>query len=257
MRRVVIVSDLHAGHHAGLTNPAFWLPEEAPGRLGSFAQQQRAIWRWYCDTIGQLQPIDTLIVNGDAIDGRGTRSGSTELVTADLKAQCMIAAAAIKEARADNVRIIAGTPYHASPEGEDWEEVLAEMVGAHPLSGHLFLDVEGVVFDCKHKVGSSSVPHGRHTAISRERLWNVLWHERQGAPKADVIIRSHVHYHEFSGNPTHLAMTTPALQGWGSKYGERQCSGVVDIGLVQFDISDGAYSWKCHLFQPVVDLLQR
>ena len=74
---------------------------------------------------------------------------------------------------------------------------------------------------------------------------------------ANVIIRSHVHYHEFSGNPTHIAMTTPALQGWGSKYGERQCSGIVDIGLVQFDISEGEYSWKCHLFQPVVDILQR
>lgn len=257
MRRVVILSDLHSGHRAGLTSPAWWTPESAPGVMGDFARMQRAMWRWFETTIDALHPIDTLIVNGDAIDGRGTRSGSTELITADLHAQCKIAADAIKTAKSGNVRITAGTPYHSGPDGEDWEEVLADMVGAHPMTGHLFLDVEGVVFDVKHKVGSSSVPHGRHTAISRERLWNVLWHERQGAPKADVIVRSHVHYHEFSGNPTHLAMTTPALQGWGSKYGERQCSGIVDIGLVSFDVEGGRYQWQAHLFQPKVDLLQR
>lgn len=256
MRRVVILSDLHSGHHAGLTSPIWWTPESAPGVLGVFAKQQRAMWRWYHDTIAALQPIDTIIINGDAIDGRGSRSGGTELITTDLQAQCQIAADAIKVANAKNIRITAGTPYHVSPEGEDWEDVLAKLVNAHPVKGHLFLDVEGVIFDVKHKVGASGIPHGRHTAVSKERLWNLLWHERDGAPKSDIIIRSHVHYHEFSGNPTHLAMTTPALQGYGSKYGERQCSGVVDIGFVHFDVDDGAYSWQSHLFKPKVNFLE-
>jgi len=257
MRRVVILSDLHSGHHAGLTSPAWWTPESAPGHLGVFAQQQRAMWRWYEAEIARLQPIDTLIVNGDAIDGRGSRSGSTELITADLKVPCQIAADAINVTSADNIRIVAGTPYHSGPDGEDWEDVLTSMVGTHPMKGHLFLSVDGVIFDVKHKVGSSGIPHGRHTAISKERLWNVLWHERNGAPKSNVIIRSHVHYHEFSGNPMHIAMTTPALQGWGSKYGERQCSGIVDIGFVHFDVEDGQYTWQAHLFQPTLELLVR
>jgi hypothetical protein len=255
VRRVVIISDLHAGHHAGICPPSHWLPESSPGRLGDFAQQQRALWNWYVGRLLELQPIDTLIVNGDAIDGKGSRSGGTELLTTDLKQQCNIAASVIRVAQADNIRIVAGTPYHSSPDGEDWEDVLADMVGG-TMMGRRFLEVDGVVFDIKHKVGSSSVPHGRHTAISKERVWNVLWHEREGAPKADVIIRSHVHYHEYSGNPTHLAMTTPALQGWGSKYGERQCSGIVDIGFVHFDVEDGAYSWQAHLFKPRVELLE-
>lgn len=257
MKRVVVISDLHCGHHAGLTSPIWQTPKSAPGTLGIFAKQQRALWNWYVQKLHELQPIDVLIVNGDAIDGRGGRSGGSELITTDLQAQCQIAADCIKQVKARQVRLIFGTPYHSSPDGEDWEAILADMVGAESCDGHLFLEIDGVVLDCKHKVGSSGIPHGRHTAVSKERLWNILWHERQGAPKADIIIRSHVHYHEFSGNPMHLAMTTPALQGWGSKYGERQCSGIIDIGFVHFDITGGQYSWTAHLYRPKLDILRK
>ena len=257
MTRVVIISDLHCGHRAGICCPGWMTPESAPGVLGTFAKQQRAMWAWYSATLASLQPIDVLIVNGDAFDGKGGRSGGGELITTDMVGQTKIAAACINEAKAKTVRLCAGTPYHCAPDGEDWEEYLGALVNAASLDGHLFTEIDGVVFDVKHKVGGSGIPHGRHTAISKERLWNLLWHERGGAPKANVFIRSHVHYHEFSGNPTHLAMTTPALQGFGSKYGERQCSGVVDIGFVHFDVEDGAWSWQAHLFQPKADLLKR
>jgi hypothetical protein len=255
--RVVIISDMHAGHRAGLCCPGWQTPESAPGVLGTFARQQRAMWAWYSATMASLQPIDVLIVNGDAFEGKGKRNQGVELITSDMMGQCQIAAACINEAKAKAVRLTSGTPCHTSPDGDDWEDVLLTLTQATSLDGHLFVEIEGVVFDIKHKVGSSGIPHGRHTAVSKERLWNVLWHERQGAPLANVIIRSHVHYHEFSGNPTHLAMTTPALQGFGSKYGERQCSGVVDIGFVHFDVEDGAWSWQAHLFQPKADLLKR
>ena len=33
------------------------------------------MWGWYCNTLADLQPIDRLIVNGDAIDGKGERQG--------------------------------------------------------------------------------------------------------------------------------------------------------------------------------------
>jgi hypothetical protein len=255
--RVVIVSDLHAGHRAGLTCPGWMTPESAPGVLGTFAKQQRAMWAWYSATMASLQPIDILIVNGDAMDGKGGRNKGVELITADMMAQCQIAAACIKEAKAKGVFLVTGTPYHTSPDGENWDEVLEQLVGADALDGHLFLQVEGVIFDVKHKVGSSSTPYGRHTAIAKERVWNVMWNERNGAPLANVIVRSHVHYHEFNGNPKHLSMTTPALQGMGSKFGVEQCSGIVDYGLVHFDVDGNKYGWQSHLLESKHDILRR
>ena len=77
-------------------------------------------------------------------------------------------------------------------------------------------------------------------AVKRERLWDVLWTvEKDQNPISDIIIRSHVHYFDYTGNNKYLAMTTPALQGLGSKYGARMCSGVVDFGLVYFIVDKG------------------
>ena len=59
-----------------------------------------------------------------------------------------------------------------------------------------------------------------------------------------MILRGHVHYLNFCGGPGWLAMTLPALQMKGSKYGVRQCSGVVDFGFTVFDVGeDGRYTW--------------
>lgn len=243
-KRHVIVSDLHCGHMVGLTPPQW------QSQAGELSRIQGEMWAWYTRTLESLQPINILSCNGDAIDGKGTRSGGVELLTSDRLAQADMATECLKQANAKKVVMTYGTPYHVGTEGEDFERIIADRLDAD-ISGHQWFDVNGVVFDLKHKVGSSGVPHGRHTAIARERLWNVLWSMRDYAPRSDIVIRSHVHYHAFSGDTEHLALTTPALQGPGSHYGVRQCSGIVDFGLVVFDItSKGEYTWKA-LTMPV------
>ena len=103
------------------------------------------------------------------------------------------------------------------------------------------------MIDIKHHVGSSQIPHGRHTAVARDRLQNVLWAEHDEQPKANIIIRSHVHYFSFCGGSNWLAMTTPAMQGYGSKFGARRMSAPVDVGLIHFDIDEeGGYQWQAH-----------
>ena len=135
-----------------------------------------------------------------------------------------------------------GTAYHTG-DGEDFENLVASDLNAK-IGSHEWVDVEGVMFDLKHHCASSSVPHGRHTGVARDRLWNVLWNERAMSPKADVIVRSHVHYYDFCGGVNWLGLTTPALQGLGTKYGSRRCSGTVDFGFLVFECNKGAYTWK-------------
>lgn len=239
-KTVVIVSDFHCGHVVGLTPPKY---QSASGSLAKFGEMQKAVWKFYSELMKKLQPIHLLILNGDAIDGKGERSGGTELIEADRTEQVQMATQCIEKAKAKNIVMTHGTPYHTGVT-EDFERSIADAVGAK-IGGHEWIDVNGLIFDCKHKIGSSVIPHGRHTAIARDRLWNQLWSIDEQQPLADIIIRSHVHYFKYSGDADVLAMTTPALQGYGSKYGARQCSGRVDIGLVWFKIGDkGDYSWK-------------
>lgn len=250
MKRLVVIGDLHCGHRAGLTPPGWQYQEnEQEPERANFGRIQRAIWDFYSKTVEALKPIDILVVNGDAIDGKGERSGGTEQLEADRIKQVEIAAACIAQAQAKAIIIIYGTGYHVGKE-EDFERILGDRVGAQKVGGHEWLDVNGVIFDFKHFVSSSVIPHGRFTSMARDALWNKLWASDEMQPNADVVIRSHVHYHRFAGEPGTLMMTTPALQGFGSKFGVRMCSGRVDIGLVSFDVqSREDWTWRGHLLK--------
>ena len=242
MKRVVIISDLHCGHKAGLTHPD-WNPiysTHSPKYRGY--RQRSVLWKFYASAAKELQPIDVLIVNGDAVDGKGKKSGGTELLTSDRDEQSDMAIAAIEEMAAGKVFMAYGTPYHTG-NSEDFENLVAKGAKAQ-IKGRDWLDVNGVVFDYRHWVGRSSIPHGRYTPLAKEKLWSGLEAEHGEYPKSDVILRSHVHYLAYCGGYGWLGVITPSLQG-SSKYGERQVSGTVDFGVVWFDINDRK-DWSWH-----------
>lgn len=255
-KRVVVLSDLHCGSIFGLTPPTWQdgLSSRAGKERRAAAKTREALWNMFADKIKSLQPIDTLIVNGDAIDGREERQGGLELLTPDREEQASMAAECIRFCKTDKVFLTYGTAYHTG-QIEDWERLVAKEVKANPnyqpevdITSHLYMKAGGVVFDCKHFIGASNIPHGRATSILKEKLWNTLWALDGVVPEAQVVIRSHVHYHQYSGRPGFVAMTTPALMAMGSRYGSRQCSGIVDWGFVHFSVSDGrVLSWSAFI----------
>lgn len=246
-KRIVACGDFHCGHAVGLTPPGFAVTNEND-IYHHFEEMRKEIWKFYADTIKNLQPIDLLIVNGDCIDGKGERSGGTELIESDPSLQAKMAAECIKIANAKNIIMTFGTAYHTGRDS-DQERQTADAVGAK-IGSHEWVEVNGVMFDIKHHISSSIIPHGRVTPVSRDKLWNDIWSLDGGQPRADILLRSHVHYHTFSGDPDYLAMTLPALQGYGSKFGSRCCSGKVHVGLISFDVdSKGGYSWQQHILR--------
>ena len=245
MKRVVVIADLHCGHRSGLTPPTWQYREDGDPMVNKFVEYQGKIWDWYAEKMAALQPIDALIVNGDALDGKGARSGGTELITSDRRVQCQIAAKCIEEAGARKVYIIKGTPYHTGDQ-EDWEEVLGGMVSACHVGNHEWIDAEGVIIDCRHQVSGSSIPHGRYTALARHALWNALWAEREMQPRSDIIVRSHRHFYAYCGEGRWLAISTPALQLY-TKFGSNYVEGTNDLGIISIDAEGGKYQWTAHL----------
>jgi hypothetical protein len=242
MKRMMVISDLHCGHEVGLTHPGFD-PDKKPKRKPELWKMRRAIWKWFAKEVAKLGTIDVLLVNGDAIDGKGQASGSTELLYPDRFDQIEMGVAAIRHIGAKKVVMSYGTPYHTG-KLEDWEDAIASEVGAEKIGGEDTIDINGLLINYRHKVGRSSIEHGKHTAVAKERLTNLLWATRKEYPRADVCVRSHVHYFNYCGGSDWLAMTTPALQGYGTKFGARIATGVVDIGFVYFDIAGkNNYTW--------------
>ena len=243
-KRIVLMGDLHCGHRAGLTPPRWrnrQCSEEHVWR--KFTRVQEETWKLYAGFVKLLRPIDCLVVNGDLIDGRGEKSGGVELITADRNEQVKIAEECCEMWDAPQIVITEGTPYHAG-DIESWEAMIDDSLRQKgrqvKIGAHEWVDVNGYVFDVKHHVGSSTIPHGRYTIAARDELWNTLWHEAGLQPRADMVVRSHVHYcvggwHYVGGKRVDF-MTLPALQAMGTRWGARRMSHTVDWGLMAYDI---------------------
>ena len=266
-KRIMATGDWHCGSAFGLTPPSW---HSTPPRSASASRKRRAknraaLWNLWASEVTKRKPIDTLIVNGDLIDGRQEKSGSQELITVDCDEQVDMACELIRFVNAKNVIVEAGTPYHTGKR-TDWERSIVKGLAGHDREPEQavfdmqYIEVTGrkpVYIHAKHHIPGSQVPHGRMTAALREKLWNRLWANRDaGIPDAGIILRSHVHYYGYGGGRDFLTFTLPALQGMGGKFGSRMCSGTIDWGFVILDVEDGRVHFE-GVLPPEADKIQK
>jgi hypothetical protein len=184
------------------------------------------------------------------VDGQGKKSGGVEQITTDMQEQCDMAIEIFEHIRGychNKASIIGvyGTDFHCSAEGMDMENEIAKGAGFKKIGSQEWVSINGCTFNLKHHIGSSAIPHGRYTASAREMLWSKLWSLEELQPKSDFIVRGHAHYFAHVGDATQTAMILPALQGLGGRYGARRCSGIVDWGLVYFEVDEkGHCDWR-------------
>ena len=257
-KRVIACGDMHGGHYVGLTPPKY--QSKVRGEVAY--KCQRECFKFWESELKPLKPIHLLIHNGDATEGKGKRSGGNELIHPKRTTQANIATENIMVANPQKVVITRGTPYHVGVD-EDFEDIVADNLNREGvqtiIKDHAFIDVNGTLFNVKHKIGGSSVPYSRATAISKENTWNMYWAEIGDQPRkvgSTVFLRSHVHYYGFTGDDTFLAVILPALQAHKTTWGARQCSGVVKFGFVVFDCyEDGSVQWFAKIL-PIKSLRQ-
>ena len=239
-KRLLIVSDFHCGHEVGLTPPDW---NVMVGHNDPMHEYREILYNSFSRMVNLYRPFDVCVANGDLIDGRGEKSGSTELIVVDRLKQAKMATDILKFINADKLYITRGTDYHVG-NTESFEDIVAADAGALRIGDIVNLNINGTIFNFRHHIGSSQTPIGRATPLAREIVWNELWNLRKGFVLANVQVRSHVHYHTYVGQRNHVALTTPALQGYGTRYGERRMSGIIDFGITVFDIDEyGRYTW--------------
>lgn len=239
MKTVLVIGDMHCGHMVGLTPPShFECSKNKPKRH----KVQMEMYDTFLRSLDQTGRPDILLVLGDCIEGKGEKSGGTELITSDRFEQCDMAVEIIKKINAKKIVMVYGTPYHTGAE-EDFERQVADDVGAEKIGGHEWPDVNGVIFDIKHYIGSSQNEHGRHTPLANERISNLLWSEFEESPKADIFLRAHVHYYAEAGGKNWIGRTIPSLQGKGSKFGVLRCRGMVHFGMLFYEVFDKTNKW--------------
>jgi len=258
LKSVVILSDLHCGSVYGLTTPEHFNAEHKRD------YQEEAYLKYKELTKKWVKP-DILIVNGDLIEGNQSKQGGAELITPNREIQGEMAIDLLEMWNAKQIYMTFGTAYHVSEKAEDFEYTIAKRLtdrgtNTH-IEGRLYINVEGITFDIRHKIGTSSVPYARATAVLREITWDLIKEANGTGPDVDCVIRSHAHYHigvEVPGKNGKMryAYITPGLQMSGGRYGSRECSGETHWGAFRLIIDKGKIIqkdteiWNLHSNKP-------
>lgn len=224
MKRGIVVSDLHCGSIYGLLPPDFVAIDDRPVPPNAGQEYTWRCWVDFWRKAREKRP-DFIIFNGDAIDGKQMAQHFTESNLPSLSDQKGAAIKALSYARDlfpnSKWYFTQGTEYHESKGAEALEDI-AKALEAERYQGVgpglytrevLDLEVEGVVLNAAHHI-SPTMGFYRATAADREGQWSAIAakDESKGVPKADVVIRSHVHHFVHVEHESKHVFSTPCWQ---------------------------------------------
>ena len=244
-----IVSDLHCGSQWGLFPPKWVPPKKNAGAPVEANVGQKYLWEWWMwhaktwsDIVGG-EGLDLLVINGDAIEGKQPRPKSTGLITADLQWQADIAYECMKpfvdKVRPKKIIRTVGTGYHEQPDNP--LPALDARLGINSVDEEFNIKTETGILQVQHNPGSGGAIY-KGTIIDREILWSIITAALGKAPDANIIVRSHLHYHHTMMTHGKTFVLTP---GWQlqTPYARKRnrYRWTPDIGGVLLTRDDAAY----------------
>lgn len=217
INRVGVVADLHCGSRFGLRyNPSLTDPYTTEADVWLFDCWVRMVKSW--------PDLDILVLNGDLIDGTQRKSEGTGMVTTSLDEQTEIAIECLRPLVKKSKKVIRlrGTSYHESFHGSlstlDTAFGIKKPTRDKAMTRDIYLEgssedpKNAIVLNIKHN------PEGQRTlylgtTMDREARWSVLAEAAHAMPRADFIVRSHIHFAadftDFSQGKT--IITTPCF----------------------------------------------
>jgi len=240
-KSVLIVSDMHVG-----STMAICSPEPTMSDLGSPwtpNELQKELFRKWEECIDEIQQKPELLVeNGEPCDGANKKNAGQQTWSSNLGDQLDDAKILLDMIPHKAISFVRGSNYHTTQEGTNFEELIAKTMpkikpykswgGTGYTDYYLLAEMNGVHFNFTHHVGFNKWAAYRTTAIAREMAGMVFERDKMG--KADIIVRSHVHYFvhvEFTH--TH-GFTTPAWKFPDAHLFRGGTAGTTpDIGMVE------------------------
>jgi hypothetical protein len=252
-KSLLLMSDMHTGHTLGLNPPSLFVNATS---YPAIYKVQKALYEWYVKSVSELK-IDGVINAGDFIDGAGKKNGGKELREQSMIEQAYAAAELINLIPTKTKILVVGTPYHSTEGANLFDSIVAKEVDSYPLKDKQFVNIQGTDINIKvrHKIGSSAIFNGRHTAAARAKMDNIFSALKNDEPSCRILLFGHVHYQritgQLSGSNWWQALTLPCLQ-LGSDYGDRECNGSgVDVGMMLMHIDTQKTGSAQVTFEPI------
>ncbi len=228
VRRVLAVSDLHAGSSVGLWPPGITGHNGTPLPQNPYQEWLYKCWQAMLKEAKERKP-DAVVVVGDPLQGGRGKDAQSTSQRGDLQFR---AAKALLEPlvqpmikRGGKLYVVAGTEWHDGPGAEN-VEVLAEALGAVKDSEtdqysrwELWLKMceqdSSPVVHFTHHIGVSGVPWGEATAPLRDLhilLGELARSFKDQAPNVKLIVRAHRHRMIYVQAPPDIGALV--LPGW-------------------------------------------
>ena len=223
-KSILIVSDMHVGSSTAVCTKS---PDIAdlnttykPNRL------QSTLLKGWENCIADLtQKPDLLVVNGEPCDGGNPKGLGKQSWSTSLEDQLNDAEKLLNMIPYKKIMFTRGSGYHVDMQGTNFEEILANRMGAEKYKSfggsgstdyYALVEVYGKMFNFTHHVGFNKWASYRTTALAREMAGMVFEKDKMG--RADVIVRSHVHYfvHVEFRTLTRIYDTSLEIPRWSS-----------------------------------------
>jgi len=239
-KSVLVVSDMHVGASTAICSPDPEISDlDTSYKPNKLQRELYSTWNNCIDRLSQKPTV--LVVNGEPCDGGNKRQLGNQSWTTNLSDQLNDASKLIKKIPHQSLLLTRGSNYHVTIDGTNFEEIIAKQLGADRYRAfggcgytdyYALIELYGKHFNFTHHVGFNKWAAYRTTALAREMAGMVFEKDKMG--KADVIVRSHVHYFvhiEFTN--TH-GFTSPAWKFPDSHLFRGGAAGTTpDIGMVE------------------------
>jgi hypothetical protein len=235
---------MHIGGIRSLFPPKYTLatgPDE--GIEWTLTRGQTYLWACLTHLLKHVPPLDAVVALGDTMQGHRD-PWATKLCASSFTDQKLAATKVMKmlKQKAKKLWMTAGTQYHNADFAENEREV-AEAVGGEYVPW-LNLKVNGVNIHFAHGHIGGFVY--RSTPLEREIFFNLLAAEAEQAPKADIVVRAHVHFHAGYTAVNKKSFTTPCWQLPDEQSATRLASFFKQqpaIGAVLIEVGDQRDEW--------------
>lgn len=202
-RRIGLIADLHAGSNYGLCPPGF---KNTSGNEIRLNKGQRVLWEWWleCRDIFIAKKVDTIICDGDTVQGQNWIERGVKVLTTDMDEQIDMGKAALaplfKIPTLERIHFIQGSKYHVGMPGLRIEKrICKELNRENPVRCTWWGLIANIKFKgTAHRAhvihGASSSLIYRSTNIDRRNLFLNAAAGTGKLPKFTFMIRAHWHW---------------------------------------------------------------
>jgi len=239
-KSVLIVSDIHNGSSTAICTPEPEIADlETTYRPNKLQQELYSVWQECIDDL--VQKPDLLVINGEPVDGANIKNAGKQSWTTNLQDQLNDTEKLLNEIPYKKLLFTRGSGYHVDQQGTNFEEIIAKQMNADRYKAfggsgmtdyYALVEIHGKIFNFSHHIGFARWASYRTTSLAREMAGMVFEKDKMG--KADVLVRSHVHYFVHVEFVHTHGFTTPA---WKYPDGHLFRGGTAgttpDIGMVE------------------------